>query len=61
VERQVGSARGAWWPAGSSAGRMVARKARRNRGQESVQGSGSRSESARGFAAVHHKTVRLLG
>jgi hypothetical protein len=28
VERQVGSARGTRWPAGSSAGRMVARKAR---------------------------------
>jgi hypothetical protein len=33
---------------GSSAGRMVARKARRSRGQEPVQGSGSRPESARG-------------
>jgi hypothetical protein len=36
------------WPAGSSAGRMVARKARRSRAQEPVQGSGSRPESARG-------------
>jgi hypothetical protein len=30
---------------GSSAGHMVARKARRSRGQEPVQGSGSRPES----------------
>jgi hypothetical protein len=36
VERQVGSARGTRWPAGSSAGRMVARKAKRSRGQEPV-------------------------
>jgi hypothetical protein len=48
VERQVGSPRGTGWPAGSSAGRMVARKARRSRGQEPVQGSGSRLESACG-------------
>jgi hypothetical protein len=34
VERQVGSARGTWCPAGSSMGRMVATKARRSRGQE---------------------------
>jgi hypothetical protein len=31
VERQVGSARGTQWPAGSSAGRMVVRKAKRSR------------------------------
>jgi hypothetical protein len=36
------------WPAGSSAGRMVARKARRSRRLEPVQGSGSQPESARG-------------
>jgi hypothetical protein len=48
VERQVGLTRGTRWPAGSSAGRMVARKARRSHGQEPVQGSGSRPESARG-------------
>jgi hypothetical protein len=48
VERQVGSARGTRWPAGSSAGRMVARKARRSRGQEPVQGSGSQPKSTRG-------------
>jgi hypothetical protein len=48
VERQVGSARGTRWPAGSCAGRMVARKARQSRGQELVQGSGSRPESAHG-------------
>jgi hypothetical protein len=48
VERQVGLTRGTRWPAGLSAGCMVARKARRSRGQELVQGSGSRPESARG-------------
>jgi hypothetical protein len=46
AERQVGSARGTRWPAGSRAGCMVARKARRSHGQELVQGSGSRLESA---------------
>jgi hypothetical protein len=48
VERQVGLTRGTQWPAGSSAGHMVARKARRSRRPEPVQGSGSRPESARG-------------
>jgi hypothetical protein len=36
VERQVGLTRGTRWPTGSSAGRTVARKARRSRGQELV-------------------------
>jgi hypothetical protein len=44
VERQVGLTRGTRWPAGSSAGRMVARKARRSCGLEPVQGSGSRPD-----------------
>jgi hypothetical protein len=48
VERQVGLTRVTWWPAGSSAGRMVARKARRSRRSEPVQGSGSQPEAARG-------------
>jgi hypothetical protein len=48
VERQVGLTQGTQWPAGSSAGRMVVRKARRSNGQEPVQGRGSRPESARG-------------
>jgi hypothetical protein len=61
VERQVGLTRGTRWPSGSSAGHMVARKARRSRRSEPVQGSGSWPESARGFAAVHQKTVGLLG
>jgi hypothetical protein len=47
VERQVGLTRGTRWPAGSSAGRMVARKAKRSRRSESVKGSGSHPESAR--------------
>jgi hypothetical protein len=46
VERQVGLARGTRWPAGSTTGRMVARKERRSHGQEPVQGSSSRPESA---------------
>jgi hypothetical protein len=48
VERQVSLTRGTRWPVGSSTVRMVARKAKRSRGQEPVQGSGSRPESARG-------------
>jgi hypothetical protein len=48
VERQVGLTRGTQWPAGSSVGRMVARKARRSRRPEPVQGSSLRPESARG-------------
>jgi hypothetical protein len=36
VERQVGLARETRWPAGSIAGRMVARKARQSRRQELV-------------------------
>jgi hypothetical protein len=48
VERQVGLTRGTRWPAGSSAGRMVARKAIRSRRSEPVQGSGSQSKPARG-------------
>jgi hypothetical protein len=48
VERQVGLTRGTRWPTGSSAGRMVARKARRSHQLESVQGSGSRPESTCG-------------
>jgi hypothetical protein len=48
VERQVGLTRGTRWTAGSSAGRMVARKARQSRRSEPVQGSGSQLESARG-------------
>jgi hypothetical protein len=48
VERQLGLTRGTRWLAGSSAGRMVARKARRSHRLEPVQGSGSRPEPARG-------------
>jgi hypothetical protein len=59
MERQVGSARGTWWPAGSSAGRMVARKARRSRGQEPVQGSGSRPEYSRGVCGGSPQNHRV--
>jgi hypothetical protein len=46
VERQVRLAQGTQWPGGSGASRMVARKARRSRRQEPVQGSGSQPKSA---------------
>jgi hypothetical protein len=48
VERQVGLTRGTRWLAGSSAGCMVARKARQSRGLQPVHGSGSRAVSACG-------------
>jgi hypothetical protein len=41
VERQVDLTRGTRWPAWSSAGHMVARKARQSRRSELVLGSGS--------------------
>jgi hypothetical protein len=59
VERQVGLTRGTRWPAGSNAGRMVARKARRSHGHEPVHGSGSRPESARGVCGGLPKTRRV--
>jgi hypothetical protein len=59
VDRQVGSARGTQWPTGSSAGRMVARKARRSHGQELVQGSGSKPESARGVCGGSPQNRRV--
>jgi hypothetical protein len=46
MERQVGLTRGTQWPAGLSAGRKVARKARRSRQPDPVQGSASRPKSA---------------
>jgi hypothetical protein len=48
VERQVGLTQRTRWPAGSGARRMVARKARRSRRSELVQGSGSQPKSAHG-------------
>jgi hypothetical protein len=59
VERQVGLTRGTRWPAGSSAGRMVARKARKSLGLELVQGSGSRPESARGVCGGSPENRRV--
>jgi hypothetical protein len=59
VERQVGLTRGTRWPAGSSAGRMMARKARRSRRPEPVQGSGSRPESARGVCGGSPENRRV--
>jgi hypothetical protein len=49
VERQVGLTRGTRWLARSSAGRMVARKARRSRRSEPVEGSGSQPSGLRWF------------
>jgi hypothetical protein len=51
VERQVGLTRGTRWPAGSSASRIVTRKARRSHRSEPVQGSGSQPKSARGVCS----------
>jgi hypothetical protein len=59
VERQVGSTRGTRWPAGSSAGHMVARKARQSRAQEPVQGSGSRPEFARRVCSGSPQNCRV--
>jgi hypothetical protein len=60
VDRQVGLTRWTRWPAGASAGRMVARKARRSHGQEPVQGSGSRLESARGVCGASPENRRVI-
>jgi hypothetical protein len=49
VERQLGRLDGPGGQTGSNVGCMVARKARRSRRLESVQGSGSLPESARGL------------
>jgi hypothetical protein len=59
VERQVGLTRGTRWPAGSSVGRMVARKARRSRRPEPVPSSGSRPESARGVSGGSPENHRV--
>jgi hypothetical protein len=59
VERQVGSARGTRWPAGSSVGCMVARKTRWSRWQEPVQDSGSRPKSARGGCGASPQNRRV--
>jgi hypothetical protein len=59
VERQVGLTRGTQWPTGSSAGRMLPRKARRSRRQEPVQGSCSRPESARGVCGGSPENRRV--
>jgi hypothetical protein len=59
VERQVGLARGTRRLEGSCVGRMVERKARRSRGQEPVQGSGSRPESARGVCGGSPQNHRV--
>jgi hypothetical protein len=59
VERQVGLTRGTRWPAGSSVGRMMARKARRSHRLELVQGSGSLPESAHGVCGGSPQNRRV--
>jgi hypothetical protein len=59
VEGQIGLTRGTRWPAGSCAGHIVARKARRSRGLEPVQSSGSRPESARGVCGGSPENRRV--
>jgi hypothetical protein len=59
VERQVGLTQGTRWPAGSSADRMVERKARRSRGQEPVHGSGSQPKSTRGVCGGSPENCRV--
>jgi hypothetical protein len=59
VERQVGLTRGTRWLAGSSASRMMARKARRSCRPEPVQGSGSRQESAHGVCGDSPENRRV--
>jgi hypothetical protein len=59
VERQVSLTRATRWLAGSSAGCMVARKARRSCGQEPVQGSGSRLESTCGICGGSPQNCRV--
>jgi hypothetical protein len=62
VVRQVGLTRGTRWLVGSSAGRMVASKARRSRRSEPVQGSGLQPESARevrGSSPENHRVTWL--
>jgi hypothetical protein len=59
VERQVGLSRGTRWPAGSSAGHMLARKARRSRRSELVHGSSSRPVSACGVCGSSPENRRV--
>jgi hypothetical protein len=61
VERQVGLTRRTRWPAGSSAGRMVAKKARRIVDRSQCRVAAHDLSLHVGFAAVYHKTVELLG
>jgi hypothetical protein len=59
VERQVCLTRATRWPAESSAGYMVARKARRIHRLEPVQGSRSQSESACGVCGGSPQNRRV--
>jgi hypothetical protein len=55
VERQVGLTRGTQWPVGSSAGRMVARKARRS--QVRFLGWASKPRWSRCRVAAHNRSL----
>jgi hypothetical protein len=61
VERQVGLTRGTRWPAGSSAGRMVEEKQDEVIDRRRCRVTAHNRSLHAGFAAVHQKTVRLLG
>jgi hypothetical protein len=56
VERQVDLTRGTRWPVESSAGCMVARKARQSRGQPSAHGVCGGSPQNRRVTWLSHKT-----
>jgi hypothetical protein len=59
VERQLGLVRGTRWPAGSSAGYMVARKARQSHRLEPVQGTSSEPKSACGVCGGSPQNRRV--
>jgi hypothetical protein len=59
VERQVGLTRGTRWPAGSSAGRMVARNAREVVDRSRCRVAAHNRSLHAGFTAIHHKTGRV--
>jgi hypothetical protein len=61
VERLVGSARGTWWPAGSSADRMVEEKQEEVADRSRCRVAAHNWNLHVGFAEVHQKTAGLLG
>jgi hypothetical protein len=59
VQRQVGLTRGTRWPAGSSAGRMVAEKQDEVVDRSWCRVAAHNGSMHAGLAAVHHKTGRV--